>query len=343
MEWHGNPTSNGLEGSSGGYRYLPCNISVSVDGSQRNPLKPVWVSEKSSWKSDALVISSNENGELNSSRKLPVNLIFQVKYEPSFCRGEKKALKLLTDLFVHQVDCDVQFQFEGDRRIGGHSKILSARSQIFAALFQKNTDNADPIVIEDIAPEIFLSLLNYIYCGRISMPLTDETAQKLYVAASKFEIEDLKEDCIDYLLSCLTHDNVNNLITWSRQHSVEKLENAAHAFNEKELVASKKVDTAAATPKVIKNAPIKKSSVVPKSHPPYLVMAVEAIKILKQNSKGSSRQAILNYIVSSFKLGDDSKMANVHLKQALKKGVAQRVLFNTKVSISVSLFFCCVI
>jgi histone H1/5 len=72
-------------------------------------------------------------------------------------------------------------------------------------------------------------------------------------------------------------------------------------------------------------------------------MAVEAIKILKQNSKGSSRQAILNYIVSSFKLGDDSKMANVHLKQALKKGVAQRVLFNTKVSISVSLFFCCVI
>jgi hypothetical protein len=252
-------------------------------------------------------------------------------------------LKLLTDLFVHQVDCDVQFQFEGDRRIGGHSKILSARSQIFAALFQKNTDNADPIVIEDIAPEIFLSLLNYIYCGRISMPLTDETAQKLYVAASKFEIEDLKEDCIDYLLSCLTHDNVNNLITWSRQHSVEKLENAAHAFNEKELVASKKVDTAAATQKVIKNAPIKKSSVAPKSHPPYLVMVVEAIKILKQNSKGSSRQAILNYIVSSFKLGDDSKMANVHLKQALKKGVAQRVLFNTKVSISVSLFFCCVI
>lgn len=343
MEWHGNPTSNGLEGSSGGYRHLPCNISVSVDGSQRNPLKPVWVSEKSSWKSDALVISSNENGELNSSRKLPVNLIFQVKYEPSFCRGEKKALKLLTDLFVHQVDCDVQFEFEGDRRIGGHSKILSARSQIFAALFQKNTDNADPIVIEDIAPEIFLSLLNYIYCGRISMPLTDETAQKLYVAASKFEIEDLKEDCIDYLLSCLTHDNVNNLISWSRQHSVEKLENAAHAFNEKELVASKKVDTAAATQKVIKNAPIKKSSVAPKSHPPYLVMVVEAIKILKQNSKGSSRQAILNYIVSSFKLGDDSKMANAHLKQALKKGVAQRVLFNTKVSISVSLFFCCVI
>ncbi len=337
MRWHGNPTSNGLEGSSGGYRHLPCNISVSVDGSQRNPLKPVWVLEKNSWKSDALVISSNENGELNSSRKFPVNLIFQVKYEPSFCRGEKKALKLLTDLYVHQVDCDVQFEFEGDRRIGGHSKILSARSQIFAALFQKNKEtNGGPIVIEDIAPEIFLSLLNYIYCGRISTPLTDLTAEELYVAASKFEIEDLKEDCIDYLSSCLTHNNVNNLITWSRQHSAEKLRDAAHAFRGKELVALKKVDCNAVPQKVIKKAPIaKKSSVAPKSHPPYLVMVVEAIKILKQKSKGSSRQAILNYIFSSFKLGVDLKMANVHLKQALKKGVAQGVLFNTKVSIVV--------
>ncbi len=92
-------------------------------------------------------------------------------------RGEKTALKLLTDLFVHQVNCDVQFAFEGDCRIGGHSNILSASSQVFAALFQNK--GAHPFVIENILPEIFKSLLNYIYCGRISMPLTCDTAQKL--------------------------------------------------------------------------------------------------------------------------------------------------------------------
>lgn len=260
------------------------------------------------------------------------------------------------------MNCDVQFAFEGDCRIGGHSKILSASSQVFAALFQNK--GAHPFVIENILPEIFKSLLNYIYCGRISMPLTCDTAQKLYLAANKFEIEDLKEDCIDYLLVCLKQNNVNDLISWSEQHSVEKVKKAADALkrNNKEVVATEKLNSPIdATQKVpsdkkvvlapvtheasnvqkhpIKTASIAKKSVVApnSSHPPYLVMVAEAINILKQKRKGCSRQAILNYIFASYELGVDWKMANVHLKQALKRGVAQGVLLNTTVSISVFL------
>lgn len=67
------------------------------------------------------------------------------------------------------------------------------------------------------------------------------------------------------------------------------------------------------------------------SHPPYLEMIVAAVESLKERS-GSSRQAILKYITSNYNLGVDQKMANVHLKQALKRGISVGTLMNTKVS-----------
>jgi histone H1/5 len=67
------------------------------------------------------------------------------------------------------------------------------------------------------------------------------------------------------------------------------------------------------------------------SHPPYLEMIVAAVESLKERS-GSSRQAILKYITSNYSLGVDQKMANVHLKQALKRGISVGTLMNTKVS-----------
>ena len=67
------------------------------------------------------------------------------------------------------------------------------------------------------------------------------------------------------------------------------------------------------------------------SHPPYLEMIVSAVEALKERN-GSSRQAILKYITSTYDLGVDNKMANVHLKQGLKRGIAVGTLKNTTVS-----------
>lgn len=153
---------------------------------------------------------------------------------------------------------------------------------------------------------------------------------------------------------CLKQNNVNDLISWVEQHSVEKVKNAADAFKKlnrtinatQKVPSDKEVTVAPVTHEAsnvqkhqIQMAPIAKKSVVApnSSHPPYLVMVAEAINILKQKRKGCSRQAILNYIFASYELGVDWKMANVHLKQALKRGVAQGVLLNTTVSISVFL------
>ncbi|XP_035695606.1 histone H1-delta-like [Branchiostoma floridae] len=55
----------------------------------------------------------------------------------------------------------------------------------------------------------------------------------------------------------------------------------------------------------------------PASHPKYNEMIKAAISNLKERG-GSSRQAILKYILANYKI-DNAKQANVHLKLALKR------------------------
>merc|ERR1712071_236526 len=61
---------------------------------------------------------------------------------------------------------------------------------------------------------------------------------------------------------------------------------------------------------------------VPAAHPPFASMIATAIKALKERN-GSSRQAILKYIVANNKIGDAAK-AQVHVRVALKKMIAAK-------------------
>merc|ERR1711970_754715 len=74
---------------------------------------------------------------------------------------------------------------------------------------------------------------------------------------------------------------------------------------------------ASPTKKVVKKAK------TPAVHPTYSVMIGESIKAMKDRS-GSSRQAILKYICANYKV--DAAKAAVHVRTALKKGVAAETL-----------------
>lgn len=63
------------------------------------------------------------------------------------------------------------------------------------------------------------------------------------------------------------------------------------------------------------------------AHPPFAKMIVEAIKALKDRS-GSSRQAILKYVISNFKL--DEKVAALQVRRALVAAVKAGVLKQAK-------------
>ncbi|EFX77551.1 hypothetical protein DAPPUDRAFT_32754, partial [Daphnia pulex] len=116
--------------------------------------------------------------------------------------------------------------------LGVHSVILAARSPVFAAMFQHNMKEAitGEVDIEDIQPDIFDQLLHYIYSGRMSKPMTEASAHLLYAAADKYDIADLKKDCVKFLLSCVRVDNVLNLMIWSHNFSITKAKEATVAF-----------------------------------------------------------------------------------------------------------------
>ena len=66
-------------------------------------------------------------------------------------------------------------------------------------------------------------------------------------------------------------------------------------------------------------AKIKKVKAAASSHPKYSVMIESAIKALKERN-GSSRQAILKYIIANYSL--ESKKAAIQLRLSLKRAVA---------------------
>ena len=86
------------------------------------------------------------------------------------------------------------------------------------------------------------------------------------------------------------------------------------------------------TAPVVAKSPKKKAAAKPKKpaeHPKYIDMVLDAIKNLKER-KGSSRQAILKYVMSKFKVGNDATKVNSRIKVALKNGVKSKALKQSK-------------
>jgi len=86
-------------------------------------------------------------------------------------------------------------------------------------------------------------------------------------------------------------------------------------------------DVKAKTPK--KKVATAKAVKKPSDHPKYSEMVQQALATLKERG-GSSRQAILKYIVKNFKVGSDENVINTHLKIALRTGVKNASLKQSK-------------
>jgi len=65
----------------------------------------------------------------------------------------------------------------------------------------------------------------------------------------------------------------------------------------------------------------------PAEHPKYIDMVIAAIGALKERT-GSSRQAIIKYICSNYKVNEDN--AKLYIKQALRRGVTSGKLVHAK-------------
>ncbi len=192
-----------------------------------------------SWISDRQFISEIFDGSFawqtylwqSNNDSEPLICLLWIEFD-NFSGGERNALKQLTDMYVQQICCDFHFCFQDNESIGGHSHILAARSPVFAAMFRNEMKepNIGKVNVDDIRPDIFKQLLHYIYSGRLFEPLIETTAQSLYIAADKYDIGDLKKECIRFLLPCIQVNNAINFMVWAYLHSVDELKNAALTF-----------------------------------------------------------------------------------------------------------------
>ena len=85
------------------------------------------------------------------------------------------------------------------------------------------------------------------------------------------------------------------------------------------------MSAAVATPK--KAASAKRKN--PAAHPKYTEMIAAAVGSLKER-RGSSRQAILKYILKNLNVAEDERVVNQHLKMALSAGVKNGALKQSK-------------
>ena len=205
------------------YGRQPCTVWMTAGNNKDKKFVFKKQSTESEWKSDDFTVTP-----------LKEQLTFRIWIQfNTFGLGEMTVLvNQLTDMFIQQTNCDVQFHLPRNQKIGGHVLILAARSPVFATMFATDMLEAKTgkVVIKDIQPEIFKELLHFIYSGRTKESLTEETAQPLIIAADKYDVKSLKKEGVRYLLTQIRASNAIDLLIWGHLHSAEKLKNAALNF-----------------------------------------------------------------------------------------------------------------
>lgn len=104
--------------------------------------------------------------------------------------------------------CDIEIKI-GDRTISAHRVILKA----VAPDFYKSICSADlenekklEVVLNEIDADVFESLIQFCYSGEIE--ITSETAEKLLVYASRFELFEIRDACIEFITKTINSTNV---------------------------------------------------------------------------------------------------------------------------------------
>ncbi len=135
-------------------------------------------------------------------------------------------------LFEDMQFSDVTLNVHG-RQFQAHKCILVSSSKVFEAMFNHPTKEniTNQVVIEDIQPEVFHQLLRFIYTGRLTIAMKKTMAVRLFAAADKYLLDQLKSECESHLRRQMSADNCLELLLLNDQiHPADDLKQAAVDF-----------------------------------------------------------------------------------------------------------------
>ena len=177
--------------------------------------------------------------------KKDVVIQFKLEYEDELLEDigfdDADICQQFSNLYASMDNSDVQFQI-GDKMFHAHKLILTQRSPVLAAMFRHDMqERANNIVkIEDVEPETFQALLQYLYTDEIDT--TANTCKSLLIAADRFSIPSLKLNCENALIDQLTTATCCELLMFADSHEALNLKKAAKDFIVKSSVEVKKTD-----------------------------------------------------------------------------------------------------
>ncbi|XP_029659337.1 TD and POZ domain-containing protein 3-like [Formica exsecta] len=141
--------------------------------------------------------------------------IFINTYSNSVYYSYERSAMTDTDIFVPKEKSDSFVSFIiNNERLEANKKSLCLKSKVFEAMFNcglKESENKE-VVITDIRYDILKELLFFVQIGYLSKTLEEieeiNTIRELFVAADKYDIQDLKLICEQYLIINTTEKNV---------------------------------------------------------------------------------------------------------------------------------------
>jgi hypothetical protein len=144
---------------------------------------------------------------------------------------KSRSTQHLLNLFNNQESADVTFDFGNGTLLKGHSLVIASGSPVLAAMFKHNLkENAGKKVVEmaGIESDVFAVLLRFLYTGEVDLGNAD--AAEVMVAADKYAIDPLKEECASRMTQNLTVENATSYLVLAHLHNAAALQEATSEF-----------------------------------------------------------------------------------------------------------------
>ncbi|CAN6318399.1 unnamed protein product [Urochloa humidicola] len=142
----------------------------------------------------------------------------------------------LGNLFRTKDGADVTFQVAGET-FKAHRFLLATRSLVFKAELlggmKESTATGDCIRIDDMLPQVFNTLLHFVYTDLLPEMEDQEEAmmaQHLLEAADRYDMQRLKLICEDKLCTHLDVSTVATTLVLAEQHNCQGLKDACVEF-----------------------------------------------------------------------------------------------------------------
>lgn len=137
-------------------------------------------------------------------------------------------------MFDRKKDTDVTLKISLDT-ISANKWILSARSPVFAAMFENEMEEKKTGVVNitDCDLETFNAFLLYIYSGEVEFQKCDVFL--LYKVADKYRVPELMTICVDFMIRKLSVENICETFVFGNQFNENKLLAYAQRFFNRNL------------------------------------------------------------------------------------------------------------